>query len=75
MVAAFLYLFIHSCSSACWEFYTILEPRMCCDMKPLIVTMVEMHMLIVDVCVRLCQPGENVLMHYMNICSSEDLFT
>jgi len=48
---------------------------MCCDMKPLIVTMVEMHMLIVDVCVRLCQPGENVLMHYMIICSSEDLFT
>jgi len=36
-----------------------------CDMKPLIVTIVEIHMLIVDVCVCLSQAGQNVLMHYM----------
>jgi len=34
-------------------------------MKPFIVTIVEIHMLIVDVFVYLSQAGQNVLMHYM----------
>jgi len=50
---------------ACWELYTILEPRMHCDMKPLIVTIVEIHMQIIDVCLCLSQAVQNVLMHHM----------
>jgi len=42
------YLFVQQCY---WELYTILEPRMHYDMKPLIVTIAEIHILIVDVCV------------------------
>jgi len=34
-------------------------------MKHFIVTIVEIHMLIVDVSVYLSQAGQNVLMHYM----------
>jgi len=36
-----------------------------CNMKPLIVTIVEIHMRIVDICVCLSQTVQNVLMHYM----------
>jgi len=59
----FLYLFIHSCSSACWEFYTILEPRMHGDIK------FDCHHCwdkYAD-CWWLCQEVQNVLMHYIYI--------
>jgi len=42
---------IDSCSNACWELCTMLAPSMHCDVKLLIVTIVEIHELIVDVCV------------------------
>jgi len=36
-----------------------------CDMNPLIVTIAEIHMQIVDVCVCLSHAVQSVLMHYM----------